>query len=165
MNVLATPSHSEPNASPQRANRGILDACVDTIAGLGKGMDSESVTKARGLFWFSVVAALILPVLLNFDRVYASPALLKQQLIFGGWFVLTAILVVRITKSTSVLGIWIGAWVFVTIAAESFSAGDVNAATLSLLTLLPILFGLTAGAKVCLASLFAILALFAGVSA
>lgn len=164
MTVLATPSHSEPNANPKRADRGILDACIDTIAGLGKGMDSESVTKARGLFWFSVVAALTLPVLLNFDRVSASPALLKQQLIFGGWFVLTVILLARITKNTAILGIWIGAWVFVTIAAEPFSGGDVTAATLSLLTLLPILFGLTAGAKICFASLFAVLALFATVS-
>ena len=164
MTVLATPSHSAPDANSKRAKRGILDACVDTVAGLGKGMEPETVAKARGLFWFSVVAALILPVMLNFDRPDESAALLKQQLVYGGWFVLTAIMLIRITKNTGLLGVWIGAWAFVTIGAEPLQTGDVDAATLSLLTLLPILFGLTAGARACFISLFAIIALFASVS-
>ncbi|MEL6830918.1 MAG: GGDEF domain-containing protein, partial [Pseudomonadota bacterium] len=165
MNVLVTQGHSDTIASQSRTNRGILGAFVDKLAGLEHGFSTQALTTARGLFWFSLVAGLLLPVLIRFDRAGGPVDLFRAQLQSGMWFVLATIMVLRITKSTSLSGIWIGAWAFITIGAWPLYAGDVDAMTLLLLALLPILFGLTAGPRACFASLFCVLVLYLAIIA
>ena len=109
MTVIADVSRAEVKVSDRPAKRGMLNIFVDFLADLDVTLDPETRTKARGLVWFSLVAGLLLPVLLDFDRRGNDLSLFLFQLYAGAWFVMTAIMVLRITRSTSLTGIWIGA--------------------------------------------------------